>query len=94
MDDRLRAGKGIEGLAEVGQVGRQARAGIAGFAADVDVLDVMAMLAQVAHDPRAALATAARDDDPHRPTSSGQYGGRLSDQGRRAASRTGSRRAA
>ena len=67
---------------------------IAGFAADVDVEDVMAMLAQVPHDPRAALAAAARDDDPHRPTSSGQYGGRPLDQGRRAASRTGSRPAA
>ena len=51
---------------EVGQVGH----GCTGRAAlpswlEVDVEDVVAVLAQVAHDPSAGLAAAARDDDPH-----------------------------
>ena len=58
-------GERVLGLAEIGQVGHQGLLGRVAVRADVDVDHVMAMLAQVAHDPRSALAAAARDDDPH-----------------------------
>ena len=65
MDDGVGAGERVLGLAEIGQVGHQGLLGRVPVGADVDVEDLVAVLAQVAHDPRSALAAAARHDDPH-----------------------------
>ena len=104
MDDRVGRGERVLGLAEIGQVGHQGLLGRVPVGADVDVDHVMAVLAQVAHDPRSALAAAARDDDPHVRHLRDQYRLRdkpearppagILDQGLSAAARTGSRPAA
>ena len=65
MDDRVSRGERVLGLAEIGQVGHQGLLGRVPVRAHVDVEDLVAVIAQVAHDPRSALAAAARDDDPH-----------------------------
>ena len=69
MDDRVGAGHHVVDLAEVREVGPDAQAVGAAVVGQVDVEDVVAVVAQVAHDPSAGLAAAARDDDPHLPTS-------------------------
>ena len=66
---RVEAREGLGGLPVVGEVGEQALAVRRAVVLRVDVEDVVAVLAQVAHDPPARLAAAARDDDPHVPPS-------------------------
>ena len=78
MHDRLSPGERIQRLAEIGQLGDQASARRAAVVSRVDVEDIVSVLAQVAHDPRAALAAATGDDDPHCRPPRGKYdGGRV-----------------
>ena len=69
MDDRVRSGDHVVGLAEVREVGPDALAVGAAVVGQVDVEHVVAVVAQVADDPPAGLAAPARDDDPHPVTS-------------------------
>jgi hypothetical protein len=70
VDDRVRAGQDVVGLAEVRQVRDHALAVRAAVVPEIHVQYVMAVLAKVADHPPTALATAPGDHDPHRATSS------------------------
>ena len=66
MDDRVRADEDVLALPEVRQVGDDGQPVLRSVVDQVRVQDVMAVGPEILDDPSAALAAAARDDDPHR----------------------------